>query len=229
MPLPAPSRPPPADLESLFIQSEEVRRELPEATQRFAKIDAAVRAVLADMAAARNCVACCNREGLLKHLEAQQGELELCEKVRRWGGGGGGGLLGWRSWMEGSAGRALCRGSASGLSAAAKKLPPTVNAPRRIIVSFSEPAWLPPLLSPPPLLQALADYIEAKRRAFPRFYFVSTADLLDILSNGNNPARIMQHMSKCFQVRWCGLGGRGVAELWMAAEQPLNWPGNLRV
>ena len=49
--------------------------------------------------------------------------------------------------------------------------------------------------------QALADYMESKRRAFPRFYFVSTADLLDILSNGNNPVRIMQHMSKCFQVR----------------------------
>lgn len=48
--------------------------------------------------------------------------------------------------------------------------------------------------------QALADYMESKRRAFPRFYFVSTADLLDILSNGSNPVHIMQHMSKCFQV-----------------------------
>ena len=49
--------------------------------------------------------------------------------------------------------------------------------------------------------KALADYMESKRRIFPRFYFVSTADLLDILSNGNNPVRVMQHMSKCFQVR----------------------------
>lgn len=47
--------------------------------------------------------------------------------------------------------------------------------------------------------KALADYMESKRRAFPRFYFVSTADLLDILSNGNNPVKVMQHMSKCFQ------------------------------
>ncbi len=51
------------------------------------------------------------------------------------------------------------------------------------------------------LFQALADYMESKRRAFPRFYFVSAADLLDILSNGSSPHRIMQHMSKCFQVR----------------------------
>ena len=32
--------------------------------------------------------------------------------------------------------------------------------------------------------------MESKRRAFPRFYFVSTADLLDILSNGNSPHKV---------------------------------------
>ena len=32
--------------------------------------------------------------------------------------------------------------------------------------------------------KALADYMETKRIAFPRFYFVSVVDLLDILSNG---------------------------------------------
>lgn len=36
--------------------------------------------------------------------------------------------------------------------------------------------------------KALAEYLETKRLAFPRFYFVSSADLLDILSNGNNPS-----------------------------------------
>ena len=76
----------------------------------------------------KNCVAACNKEGLMKHLEKQQKELEICEK-------------------------------------------------------------------------ALAEYMESKRRAFPRFYFVSSADLLDILSNGNNPIKVMQHMNKCFQVR----------------------------
>ena len=48
--------------------------------------------------------------------------------------------------------------------------------------------------------KALNDYMESKRRAFPRFYFTSTADLLDILSNGDNPVKIQVHMSKCFQV-----------------------------
>ena len=75
-----------------------MRRELPEATQRFAGIDAAVRAVLLDMVVAKNCVACCTKEGLLRHLEAQQGELELCEKVGAGHPAGAGGA--WlRAWF----------------------------------------------------------------------------------------------------------------------------------
>jgi len=38
--------------------------------------------------------------------------------------------------------------------------------------------------------KALAQYLETKRLAFPRFYFVSSVDLLDILSNGTNPSAV---------------------------------------
>ena len=41
--------------------------------------------------------------------------------------------------------------------------------------------------------------MDGKRRAFPRFYFVAQNDLLDILSNGNNPGKVMVHMPKIFQ------------------------------
>jgi dynein heavy chain, axonemal len=41
--------------------------------------------------------------------------------------------------------------------------------------------------------------MDGKRRAFLRFYFVATADLLDILSNGNAPSKIMCHIPKIFQ------------------------------
>lgn len=46
--------------------------------------------------------------------------------------------------------------------------------------------------------KALNDYLETKRLAFPRFYFISSADLLDILSNGNNPQVIDRHLIKLF-------------------------------
>ena len=44
--------------------------------------------------------------------------------------------------------------------------------------------------------KALNEFMDSKRMAFPRFYFVSPADLLDILSNGNAPVKIMVHMPK---------------------------------
>ena len=47
--------------------------------------------------------------------------------------------------------------------------------------------------------KALNEFLDSKRKAFPRFYFVSVNDLLDILSNGNSPAKINKHMPKIFQ------------------------------
>ncbi|KAI8425206.1 hypothetical protein MSG28_007028, partial [Choristoneura fumiferana] len=46
--------------------------------------------------------------------------------------------------------------------------------------------------------KALNDYLETKRLAYPRFYFVSSADLLDILSNGNNPPAVGRHLTKLY-------------------------------
>ncbi|XP_063098488.1 dynein axonemal heavy chain 9 isoform X2 [Cavia porcellus] len=46
--------------------------------------------------------------------------------------------------------------------------------------------------------KALAEYLDTKRLAFPRFYFISSSDLLDILSNGTAPPQVQRHLSKLF-------------------------------
>uniref|UniRef100_A0A8D2LWB2 AAA+ ATPase domain-containing protein n=1 Tax=Varanus komodoensis TaxID=61221 RepID=A0A8D2LWB2_VARKO len=46
--------------------------------------------------------------------------------------------------------------------------------------------------------KSLADYLDAKRLIFPRFYFVSAADLLEIISKGTHPKQITKHLVKLF-------------------------------
>ncbi|KAM6210848.1 LOW QUALITY PROTEIN: dynein axonemal heavy chain 11 [Sarcoramphus papa] len=46
--------------------------------------------------------------------------------------------------------------------------------------------------------KALAEYLETKHVAFPRFYFVSSADLLDILSKGTQPKQVAHHLTTLF-------------------------------
>ena len=117
-----------AYLETLFIGSEEVKKELPDSATRFLEIDKTFQATCTSMFAAKNAVAASNSDGLLQALEEMGVGLELCEK-------------------------------------------------------------------------ALAEFLESKRRIFPRFYFASTNMLLDILSNGNRPWVVATHINALFQVQ----------------------------
>ncbi|XP_014471080.1 PREDICTED: dynein beta chain, ciliary-like [Dinoponera quadriceps] len=60
--------------------------------------------------------------------------------------------------------------------------------------------------------KALSDYLETKRLAYPRFYFISSADLLNILSNGNNPEMVCKHLPKLYDslasLTWKMEGGK---------------------
>lgn len=45
----------------------------------------------------------------------------------------------------------------------------------------------------------LNQFLEAKRGQFPRFYFLSNDDLLEIIGQSKDPEPILQHISKMFE------------------------------
>lgn len=112
-------------LESIFIGSEDIRKQLPQDSLRFDGIDRDFRQLIHEIGDDRNVIKATSRPRLYERLELIQKDLTLCEK-------------------------------------------------------------------------ALAEYLETKRLAFPRFYFVSPTDLLDILSNGNIPEQVTKHLTKLF-------------------------------
>ncbi|XP_051791984.1 LOW QUALITY PROTEIN: dynein axonemal heavy chain 11 [Erpetoichthys calabaricus] len=112
-------------LESIFIGSDDIRKQLPEDANRFDGIDVDFKELMFESAKTKNVIEATNKPYLHERLEDIQSRLSICEK-------------------------------------------------------------------------ALAEYLETKRLAFPRFYFVSSADLLDILSKGAQPQEVARHLAKLF-------------------------------
>ena len=112
-------------LESIFIGSDDIRKQLPEDSQRFEIIDKEFKKIANFISDKKQIVAATNEDKIVDRMESLKSDLSVCEK-------------------------------------------------------------------------ALAEYLETKRLAFPRFYFISSADLLDILSNGNKPRVVASHLVKLF-------------------------------
>jgi dynein heavy chain len=111
-------------LESIFVGSEDIRMQLPEAAKAFDRVDKTFKDIMKGVSADANCLNQCNQDGRLDSLVGLTERLDRCQK-------------------------------------------------------------------------SLSDYLDTKRDAFPRFYFISDDELLSILGD-SDPTCVQQHLLKMF-------------------------------
>ena len=97
--------------------------------------------------------------------------------------------------LEGKRFAAVDRSWRKALSAA-KSMPQVLQIcnDRKLLETFREANKLLETVQ-----KGLSDYLETKRLAFARFFFLSNDELLQILSQTKNPLAVQPHLRKCFE------------------------------
>jgi dynein heavy chain len=113
-------------LESIFMASEDIQKQLPEETKMFREVNFNFIALMQGVSEDPNAMHACQQDGMLESVTNMEAKLDKIQK-------------------------------------------------------------------------SLDQYLETKRMVFPRFYFLSNDDLLEILGQSRDPAQVQKHIKKCFE------------------------------
>ncbi len=113
-------------LESIFMTSEDIRKQLPTESMLFDEVNKSFKSITSSMANDSNAKRATHQDGMLELLNGMDSKLDRIQK-------------------------------------------------------------------------SLDQYLETKRMYFPRFYFLSNDDLLEILGHQKDPDQVQKHIKKCYE------------------------------